>query len=158
MSLLILLLLCVIEGKLNWPEKTLCCWRTWSWSWTQTICLPRSETRRTAERRGGWSELKGYSSLIQNRSVTRDERKVHSNRCKHYVKLKFLQQISSCYLWLSGVWRSEGTEGRPLECAGVEGQNTQNQVPGGDVDRRAVELDLLSQVVYCLQSSEGRRV
>lgn len=61
------------------------------------------------------------------------------------------------YLGGGGVWRSEGAEGRPVEHGGVEGRYPQSQVPGGDADGRAHELDLLNQLIHRLQSPEGGR-
>lgn len=59
------------------------------------------------------------------------------------------------YLWLGAVWSHEGAEGRPVKHGGVEGRHPDSQVSGGDADGRTLELQLLDQLVYSLQSSDG---
>lgn len=51
----------------------------------------------------------------------------------------------------------EGAERCTVESGGVEGQNPQSQVSGGDVDGPTFKLHLLGQLLHSLQSSEESR-
>lgn len=59
------------------------------------------------------------------------------------------------YLWVGAIWSYEGAEGGPIKHGGVQGGDPHSQVFGGDADRRTLELDLLNQLVYGLQRSDG---
>ena len=85
------------------PETGWCCWRIWSWSWTESICRLHSEGRWTAERRGGLPELEGSPDPIQNQSEQRRRTQGAINKLKTNTSRRVLtQEFSSTpdYTWV----------------------------------------------------------